>query len=90
MLQAVHPQLLNPPRPSILFTRASTTGLYTLTADAETPNAGEIKTYQNELESLPVCANVVIKNQQTRDNVATFTLVVTFKPEALKPLAPAP
>jgi hypothetical protein len=87
MLQAVSPK--SPPY-SIQFTRASTSGLYTITIEAETPNAGEIKTYQNELEALPVCANVVIKNQQTRDNMATFTLVVTFKPEALKPLAPAP
>ena len=87
MLQAVSPK--SPPY-SIQFTRASTSGLYTITIEAETPNAGEIKTYQNEMEALPVCANVVIKNQQTRDNMATFTLVVTFKPEALKPLAPAP
>lgn len=89
MLLAVNPKALNPPA-AIFFTRAFTTGLYTLTADAQTLNAGEIKTYQNELEALPACASVAIKNQQSRDNLATFTLVVTFKPEALKPLAPAP
>jgi hypothetical protein len=86
MLEAVNPQ----PQTSIFLTRAFTTGLYTLTADAQTKNAEEIKTYQNKLEALPACASVVIKNQQSRDNLATFTLVVTFKPDALAPLAPAP
>ena len=50
---------------------------------------GEIKAYQNKLESVPECANVAIKDQRSRDNMTTFTLVVTFKPEALKPSAPA-
>jgi hypothetical protein len=90
MLRAVNPKLLNPPQASIFFTRAYTTGLYVLTADAQTQNAADIKTYQNELEALPVCESVAIKNQQSRDNLVTFTLVVTFKPEALKPMAPAP
>jgi len=90
MLHAINPKDLNPPQTSIFFTRVITTGLYTLTADAQTLSAGDIKTYQNELEALPACASVVIKNQQSRDNLATFTLVVTFKPEALKPLASAP
>ena len=86
MLRAVNPQ----PQTSIILTRAFTTGLYMLTTDAQTQNAGEIKAYQDRLEALPACASVVIKNQQSRDNLATFTLIVTFKPEALKPMAPAP
>ena len=90
MLRAVNPKNLSGPQASIFFTRALTTGLYTLTAEAQTLNAGDIKTYQNGLEALPACASVVIKNQQSRDNLVTFTLVVTFKPEALKPMAPAP
>lgn len=86
MLEAVNPQ----PQTSIFLTRAFTTGLYTLTADAQTKNAEEIKAYQNKLEATPACATVVIKNQQSRDNLATFTMIVTFKPDALMPLAPAP
>ena len=92
MLRAVNPKNLMGPQASIFFTRAYTTepDRYTLTADAQTLNAGEIKAFQTELEALPACASVVIKNQQSRDNLATFTLVATFKPEALKPMAPLP
>ncbi len=73
-----------------VFIRASTTGLYTLNVEAQTPNVGEIGMYKNDLEALPSCAGVVIKNPQTRDNLATFTLVVTFKPDALKAPPPPP
>ena len=70
--------------PATLFLRAVTSGLHTLTVEAETPNAGEIGAYKNDLESLPTCAKVEVKNQQLRNNVASFSLVITFKPDALK------
>ena len=73
-----------------VFIRASTTGLYTLNVEAQTPNVGEIGMYKNDLEALPSCAGVVIKNPQTRDNLATFTLFVSFKPDALKAPPPPP
>jgi hypothetical protein len=73
---------------STVFIRASTSGLYTMTLEAQTPNAGEIGVYKNDLEALPSCAGVVVKNPQTRDNIATFTLIVTFKPDSLKAGAP--
>jgi hypothetical protein len=88
MIQAVWPSVLIP-QSTIYFTQVSTTGLHTLTVEAQTSNAGEIKGYQNKLESMPECASVAIKDQRSRDNMTTFTLVVTFKPDALKPLAPA-
>lgn len=74
--------------PSTLFLRAVTSGLYTLSIEAQTSNAGDIGVYKGELESLPMCASVVVKNPQTRNNIASFTLVITFKPGALA--APPP
>ena len=76
--------------PSTQFLRASTNGLYTLVVEAQTPNAGEIGVYKNALDALPSCAKVEIKNPQTRDKIATFTLIVTFKPGGLKPAPPPP
>lgn len=75
---------------STQFIRATTTSLYTLMIDAQTTNAGEIGVYRNDLAALPACASVEIKNPQTRENVATFTLVVTFKPDAIKPASAPP
>jgi hypothetical protein len=74
--------------PSTQFLRASTDGLYTLVVEAQTPNAGEIGAYKNALDALPACASVQIKNPQTHDKIATFTLIVTFKPGGLKPSPP--
>jgi len=37
------------------------------------------------LAEQPACAKVEVRDQRTRDNLMTFTLVITFKPEALKP-----
>ena len=71
----------------IVFLRATTTGLYTLQVEAQTSNAGEIRSYQTALEQNPACQKVDVRDPRTRDNVATFTLVVTFKPELLKPAA---
>jgi hypothetical protein len=69
------------------FLRAMAADRLTLTVDAQTTNPGEIGVFRNDLAALPACASVDVRNQRTRDNVATFTLVVTFKDGAL---APAP
>jgi len=76
--------------PSISFSRTSTSGLYTLMVDAYTPNAGDIGVFKNNLDALPYCASVSIKNPQTRDKVATFSLVAVFKPGGLKPAPHSP
>jgi len=52
--------------------------------DAETYNPAEISTYQNSLEALPACDKVEIRDERTQNNLASFTLVITFKPEGLK------
>ena len=41
--------------------------------------------YQSALEKLPACEKVEVRNLQTRGDTATFTLWITFKPEAIVP-----
>jgi hypothetical protein len=74
---------------TIQFVRVSTDGLYTLTVAAKTSNPGEISTYRNSLEALPDCNKVEIKDLRTQNNVASFTLVITFKPDRLTAASPA-
>ena len=77
-------------RGSITFhkTATSTTmGLYTLRIDAQTPNSGDLDVFRNALRDLPVVADVRVDNPQSRNGITTFTLVITFKPDAVKPLA---
>ena len=74
----------------IQFMRATTTDLYTLQVEAQTTNPGQIGGFQTALQQTPACEKVQVTNQQARNNVATFTLVVSFKPELLKPAPAAP
>ena len=70
---------------SIQFNRAQTDGLYKLKVDAQTTVPAEVSTFQTALRDLPDCEGVEVQEARTRDNVMTFVLVVTFKPDALKP-----
>jgi len=70
---------------SVQFIRAFTNERNALTVDAEATNPGDISTYRTQLSAVPECANVEVRNQRTRNNVASFTLVVTFKPGTVKP-----
>ena len=72
---------------SIQFLRATATtdSLYTVQIEAQTSNAGEIGGFKSALEKLPECDHVEIRDQLLRNNVASFTLLVTFKPTALPP-----
>ena len=86
MISVVSPEVALPKSPtSIQFLRAQTSGLYTIMIEAQTTNAGEIAGYKTALEQAPACEKVEIKDQRARDNVVSFTLVVTFKPAALAP-----
>jgi hypothetical protein len=86
MISTVSPEVAIPKTPtSIQFLRAQTSGLYTIMVEAQTTNAGEIAGYKTALEQVPACEKVEIQNQRARDNVVSFTLVVTFKPAALAP-----
>jgi hypothetical protein len=71
--------------PVIQFLRATTSGLYTLTVDAQTTSPGDVAAFRSALAEQPACAKVEVRDQRTRDNLMSFTLVITFKPEALKP-----
>ncbi len=70
---------------AIQFLRATTSGLYTIQIEAQTGNAGEIGGFKTALEQTPGCDHVEIRDQLLRNNVASFTLIVTFKPTALAP-----
>ncbi len=73
---------------SVVFTRVYTNGQLGLTVEAVTPNAADINVYQNSLKALPAVASVEVKGERTQNNTANFTLLVTFKPGALQPMAP--
>ena len=70
---------------TIQFLRATTSGLYTIQIEAQTGNAGEIGGFKSALEQVPGCDHVEIRDQLLRNSVASFTLIVTFRPTALKP-----
>ncbi len=72
---------------SIQFLRASTSGLHTLEVQAQTLSPGEVSAFRSALAALPACAQVEVREQRTRDNLMTFTLVITFRPGVLKPAA---
>ena len=55
--------------------------------EAQTSNAGDIPVYKTALEQTPGVDRVDIQGQRSRDNVVTFTLIITFKPGALTPAA---
>lgn len=71
--------------PAIQFLRATTNGLYTLTVDAQTTSPADVAIFRSALGDQPACQTVEVRDQRTRDNLMTFTLVITFRPEALKP-----
>lgn len=84
--------IVNQKRPpeEIWFSRAATAGLRGLNVDATTNSPAAVSTYQTALASLPEIEKVEVRDQRTRENLMTFTLVITFKPDALKPAPSAP
>jgi hypothetical protein len=74
---------------SIQFLRASTDGLYSLRVDAQTTSPGEVSTFRTALSNLSSVEKVEVRDQRTRDNLMSFTLIITFKPDALKPATPS-
>lgn len=77
---------INQARPqSISFTQVNTDGLYTLQVQGETQNSLDVDSYRAQLSGLPGVADVEAFVRQIRDGQATFTLNVTFQPEALRP-----
>jgi hypothetical protein len=74
--------------PAILFKRVTAspqTGIYTLTVQAVSTDVGQVGAYVATLQNLPFIQRVDLRDENTRNGVESFTLVVTFKPETLKP-----
>jgi hypothetical protein len=77
--------VLNRARPgSVNFSRVTTTDRYSLEVEAQTNNATDAGAYEAALRALPELAKVETRDLRSRDNITTFVLAVTFKPEALR------
>jgi hypothetical protein len=88
MVSIVSPEIALPKNPtSIQFLHATANALDTIQVEAQTTNAGEIAGYKTALEQTAGVDRVEIRDQRSRDNVVSFTLIVTFKPGALTPAA---
>ncbi|HYP17634.1 MAG TPA: hypothetical protein VEQ65_10520, partial [Opitutus sp.] len=74
----------------VTFLRAATTGLYGLNVDAYTASPAAASAFQSALSGEAALERVEIRDQRTRDNVMTFTLAVTFRPDAIKPATTTP
>lgn len=81
--------IVGPARPpnAIQFLRVSTGGLNNLTIEARTTQPAAVSAYRAALSALPQVERVDVPDQRARDNTINFTVVVTFKPEMLRPRA---
>lgn len=76
--------VINTSRPSsVEFRRMSTTGPLSLDIDAQTANAGDLRTYETALKQLPFIASVEISDARMRSGRTTFSIAVSFSPEWL-------
>jgi hypothetical protein len=73
--------------PSIQFTNTTTSGLYTLEIQAQTGAQGEIDAFESALRQQPACEQVEVRDLVVRSGVSTFVVIITFKPDAVKPAA---
>ncbi len=79
---------INPTRPaSVEFQRAVIKDVNKIEIAARTNNAGDVDGYARALRSLPALAAVDTSGVQTRNNVTTFMLALTFRPEQLRAAA---
>src|SRR5690606_30241281 len=70
----------------IQFTRVQADqnrGLYTLFIEGRTNNPAQLNVWSSALQKLPQCDRVDPQITGMRDQQTSFTLTVTFKPEAL-------
>ncbi|HYD83075.1 MAG TPA: hypothetical protein VEA63_03460, partial [Opitutus sp.] len=65
--------------------RATTVGLYGLSIDGSTQSPAAVSTFQTALSSDPALERVEVPVNRARDNVTTFTFLVTFRPNTLVP-----
>lgn len=82
--------VISSPKPAaVTFTRTVTSGLHGLVVEAYATSPDAVSAYQAALTALPGLEKVEVREQRTRDNLMTFTLVITFRPDALQPATPA-
>jgi hypothetical protein len=66
-------------------TGTSNPGIQSIRIEARTSSPNDLSAYQASLAANPSIASVEVSEQRLVDRNTTFTLIVTFKPEALKP-----
>lgn len=74
--------------PEIIFSRVLASvqaGINTLTVEAVATSAAQVSVYQSTLQKVPAIERADARITGTRGDTANFTLVVTFKPDAIKP-----
>jgi hypothetical protein len=82
--------LINEHRPATLeFQSVTCKSNVVIEIGGRTSNAADIGVFERELAALPIIASAVSRDIRTRETAATFTLVITFKLDALrKAIAP--
>jgi hypothetical protein len=82
--------LINEHRPATLeFQSVTCKSNVMIEIGGRTSNAADIGVFERELAALPIIASAVSRDIRTRETAATFTLVITFKLDALrKAIAP--
>lgn len=77
---------LNNHRPAeVVFRRVSTVGLHAIRVEAYTSAFPAVSTFESALKALPECERVELTVLPGGDNLMTFELTATFRPDALKP-----
>jgi hypothetical protein len=72
---------INRPRPaSVEFLRVSTNGPLQLSIEAQTGEAGDLRTYEDALKTIPGIDKVELRDPRMRAGRTSFQLEVSFKP----------
>ncbi len=69
---------------SLQFVRVSTVGVLEMDVEAQTPNASDLRDYEQSLNKVPAIEKVEMRDPHTRENMTTFLIQVTFKREFLR------
>lgn len=60
-------------------------GIYTIIVDARTTNMGQLSAYVATLRRLPMIQSVETRDERTANDGGTFRLIVSFKPDTVRP-----
>ncbi len=71
------------PKPAtIYFTRATAEGRNNLVIDANTQNVADVNAYEAALRRMSEVESVEVRNQRSREDGTTFSIVITFRADA--------